>query len=258
MLSDYDLHLFGEGRHWKSYERLGAHLETHDGVWGVNFAVWAPNADGVSVVGDFNGWHAATHRMHKRIPSGVWELFVPGLTAGTLYKFRVHANGGHSDRSDPYGFGAEVPPRTASQVIDLTAFQWHDGDWMAGRAAHNSLTAPLTIYELHLGSWRRPGDDPHRWLSYADLERELVPYVVEMGFTHVQLMPPTEHPLSASWGYQTIGLYAATSRFGPPQALMSLIPPISPRMATACGSLTARRSTSTKTRGGGSIPTGAR
>ena len=223
MLSDYDLHLFGEGRHWKSYERLGAHLETHDGVWGVNFAVWAPNADGVSVVGDFNGWHAATYRMHKRIPSGVWELFVPGLTAGTLYKFRVHANGGHSDRSDPYGFGAEVPPRTASQVIDLTAFQWHDGDWMAGRAAHNSLTAPLTIYELHLGSWRRPGDDPHRWLSYADLERELVPYVVEMGFTHVQLMPPTEHPLSASWGYQTIGLYAATSRFGPPQALMSLI-----------------------------------
>jgi 1,4-alpha-glucan branching enzyme len=223
MLTDYDLHLLGEGRHWKSYERLGAQLETIDGVRGVNFAVWAPNADDVSVIGEFNGWDGASHRMHKRIPSGVWELFVPGLDAGTLYKFRVHAAGGHSDRTDPYGFGAEVPPRTASRVIDIAAYEWRDGEWMARRAERNALSAPLSIYEVHLGSWRRPGDDPHRWLSYADLERELVPYVVSMGFTHVEFLPPTEHPLSASWGYQTIGLFAATSRFGPPQALMSLI-----------------------------------
>jgi len=223
MLTDYDLHLLGEGRHWKSYEKLGAQLETHDGVAGVNFAVWAPNADRVDVVGDFNGWDGSGHRMHKRIPSGVWELFVPGLSAGTLYKYRVHATGSASDRTDPYGFGAEVPPRTASIVTDLATYRWQDGDWMASRAAKNALDAPLNVYEVHLGSWRRPGDDPHRWLSYADLERELVPYVVEMGFTHVEFLPPTEHPLSASWGYQTIGLFAATSRFGSPQALMSLI-----------------------------------
>jgi 1,4-alpha-glucan branching enzyme len=192
-------------------------------VRGVNFAVWAPNADAVSVVGDFNGWDGAAHPMHKRIPSGIWELFVPKLDPGTLYKFRIHADGTHGDRCDPYGFGAEVPPRTASQVIDLAAYRWQDGDWMATRAARNALEAPLSVYEVHLGSWRRPGDDPHRWLTYADLERELVPYVVEMGFTHVEFLPPTEHPLSASWGYQTIGLFAATSRFGPPQALMSLI-----------------------------------
>ena len=223
MLSDFDLHLLGEGRHWKSYEKLGGQLETIDGVAGVTFAVWAPNADLVSVVGDFNGWDGAGHRMHKRIPSGIWELFVPGLGPGTLYKFRVHAGGTHADRTDPYGFAAEVPPRTASIVTDLMAYQWQDGDWMADRATRNALAAPISIYEVHLGSWRRPGDDPHRWLTYADLERELVPYVVEMGFTHVEFLPPTEHPLSASWGYQTIGLFAATSRFGSPQAFMSLI-----------------------------------
>jgi len=223
MLSDFDLHLLGEGRHWKSYEKLGGQLETIDGVAGVTFAVWAPNADLVSVVGDFNGWDGAGHRMHKRIPSGIWELSVPGLGPGTLYKFRVHADGTHTDRTDPYGFAAEVPPRTASIVADLTAYRWQDGDWMADRASRNALAAPISIYEVHLGSWRRPGDDPQRWLTYADLERELVPYVVEMGFTHVEFLPPTEHPLSASWGYQTIGLFAATSRFGSPQAFMSLV-----------------------------------
>jgi 1,4-alpha-glucan branching enzyme len=223
MLSDFDLHLIGEGRHWKSYEKLGAQLEVVDGVAGTNFAVWAPNAELVSVVGDFNGWNGGSHRMHKRIPAGIWELFVPGLGPGTLYKFRVHSQGGFADRCDPHGFGAEMPPRTASQVVDLGSYRWQDDAWMAGRATRNSLEAPLSIYEVHLGSWRRPGDDPHRWLTYADLERELVPYVVEMGFTHVEFLPPTEHPFSASWGYQTLGLFAATSRFGTPQALMSLI-----------------------------------
>jgi 1,4-alpha-glucan branching enzyme len=223
MLTDYDFHLLGEGRHWKSYEKLGAQLHSADGVDGVNFAVWAPNADAVSVVGDFNGWDGRTHQMHKRIPSGIWELFVPGIGVGTLYKFRVHHQGTQSDRSDPYGFAAELPPRTASQVVDLGSYQWQDNAWMARRAEANALSAPQSIYEVHLGSWRRPGDDPHRWLTYADLERELVPYCVEMGFTHVEFLPPTEHPLSASWGYQTIGMFAATSRFGSPQDLMSLI-----------------------------------
>ncbi len=223
MLTDYDFHLLGEGRHWKSYEKLGGQLHSADGVDGVNFAVWAPNADAVSVVGDFNGWDGRTHQMHKRIPSGIWELFVPGIGVGTLYKFRVHHHGTHSDRSDPYGFAAELPPRTASKVVDLGSYQWQDEAWMSRRAEVNSLAAPQSIYEVHLGSWRRPGDDPHRWLTYADLERELVPYCVEMGFTHVEFLPPTEHPLSASWGYQTIGMFAATSRFGSPQDLMALI-----------------------------------
>ena len=223
MLTDYDLHLLGEGRHWRSYEKLGAHLHAHDGVAGVRFAVWAPNAEAVSVVGDFNGWDGARHPMQKRIPSGIWELFVPGIGAGVLYKYRVQAADGASDRSDPYGFAAEVPPRTASKVVDLTAHAWRDGDWMAARAARDPLAVPLSIYELHLGSWRRPGHDRHAWLTYADLERELVPYCLEMGFTHVEFLPPTEHPLSASWGYQTIGLFAATSRFGTPADLMSLI-----------------------------------
>jgi 1,4-alpha-glucan branching enzyme len=223
MLTDYDLHLLGEGRHWKSYEKLGSQLHVVDGVAGVNFAVWAPNAEALSVVGDFNGWDGRNHAMQRRVPSGIWELFVPGIGAGTLYKYRVHADGSFSDRADPYGFGAEVPPRTASKVVDLASHSWRDQEWTTQRAAQNSLSAPLSIYEVHLGSWRRPGTDPHRWLSYADLERELVPYCLEMGFTHVEFLPPMEHPFSASWGYQTIGLFAATSRFGSPQDLMSLI-----------------------------------
>jgi 1,4-alpha-glucan branching enzyme len=223
MLTDYDLHLLGEGRHWRSYEKLGAHLHVVDGVSGVRFAVWAPNAAAVNLVGDFNGWDGTRHPMQQRILSGIWELFVPGIGAGTLYKYRVQAADGASDRSDPYGFAAEVPPRTASKVVDLTAHAWRDGEWMAARAARDPLTAPLSIYELHLGSWRRPGHDRQAWLTYADLERDLVPYCLEMGFTHVEFLPPTEHPLSASWGYQTIGLFAATSRFGSPADLMSLI-----------------------------------
>ena len=223
MLTDYDLHLLGEGRHWKSYEKLGAQLHVAEGVAGVNFSVWAPNAEAVSIVGDFNGWDGQRHAMQKRIPSGIWELFVPGIGAGTLYKYRVKAEGSVSDRADPYGFGAEVPPRTASKVVDLASYSWRDEEWMAQRAARNSLSAPMSIYEVHLGSWRRPGNTPHRWLTYAEIERELVPYCQEMGFTHVEFLPPSEHPLSASWGYQTIGLFAATSRFGSPEDLMALI-----------------------------------
>ena len=223
MLTDFDLHLLGEGRHWRSYEKLGCQLSEQDGVAGSHFAVWAPNAAAVSVVGDFNGWDGRSHGMRKRIPSGVWELFVPGVSVGAAYKFRVHSEEGFHDRSDPYGFAAEVPPRTASLVTDLSSYQWQDAEWMKTRAERDPLASPMMTYEVHLGSWRRPGDNPTSWLTYRDLERELVPYVAEMGFTHVEFLPPTEHPLSASWGYQTIGLFAATSRFGSPQELMSLI-----------------------------------
>ena len=223
MITDYDLHLLGEGRHWQSYQKLGAHLFTQSGVAGVRFAVWAPNADAVSVVGDFNDWDGLLHPLRRLPSAGIWETFVPGATTGTIYKYLVTGADGVTERSDPYGFGAELPPRTASCVVDLDTYLWRDADWMATRAAHNALDAPINAYEVHLGSWRRPGDDPIRWLTYSDLERELVPYCVEMGFTHVELLPPTEHPLSASWGYQTIGMFAATSRFGPPQALMSLV-----------------------------------
>ena len=223
MLTDYDLHLLGEGRHWKSYEKLGAQLREVDGVSGVNFAVWAPNAAAVSVVGDFNNWDGRIHQMHKRIPSGVWELFLPGIQPGAAYKYRVQSNEGIVDRADPYGVAAEVPPRTASRVADLAAYAWGDANWMDRRRHRDWLAEPISIYEVHLGSWRRPGDDPTRWLTYADLQRELVPYCIEMGFTHVEFLPPTEHPLSASWGYQTIGMFAATSRFGGPEDLMALI-----------------------------------
>jgi 1,4-alpha-glucan branching enzyme len=223
MLTDYDLHLLAEGRHWRSYEKLGAHRIELDGVRGVRFAVWAPNATAVSVVGDFNGWDGSGHGLRLRMPGGIWELFVPGLDVGTLYKFRVTGAEGTSDRSDPYGFAGELPPRTASIVTDLGNHRWQDQEWMRARASRDPLAMPVSIYEVHLGSWRRPGSAPDRWLTYADLERELVPYVVEQGFTHVEFLPPAEHPLSASWGYQVIGMFAATSRFGTPAGLMSLI-----------------------------------
>lgn len=223
MLTNYDFHLLGEGRHWQSYEKLGAHRHAIDGITGVNFAVWAPNADAVSVVGDFNGWDGRLHQMQIRKASGIWELFVPDIQLGALYKFRVHHRGQHYDKSDPYGFAAEHPPQNASKVVDLNQYQWCDSEWMARRAEVNALSSPISVYEVHLGSWRRSDTDPSKWMSYRDLERELIPYCVDMGFTHVEFLPPAEHPLSASWGYQTIGMFAATSRFGTPHELMSLI-----------------------------------
>ena len=223
MITDYDLHLLGEGRHWQSYQKLGAHPCIEGGAAGVRFAVWAPNADAVEVVGDFNGWDGSRTPMRRLASAGIWEAFVAGIGPGTIYKYRVRAAGAAVDRADPYGFGAERPPRTASCVVDLDAYRWRDDAWMRSRAARNALDAPMAVYEVHLGSWRRPGDDPGRWLTYADLERELVPYCAEMGFTHVELLPPSEHPLSASWGYQPVGLFAPTSRFGPPQAFMALV-----------------------------------
>jgi 1,4-alpha-glucan branching enzyme len=224
MLTDYDLHLLGEGTHWRSYERLGAHVRTVDGVTGVNFAVWAPNAESVSVVGDFNFWDRRNHAMRKHIPSGVWELFIPDINVGTHYKYSVKVRGGHVvDKCDPYGFAAEVPPRTANIVTNLDGYQWNDAEWLSRRPQHNALDAPLSIYELHLGSWRRDPGDPGRWLSYRELAPQLAEYCRQMGFTHVQLLPISEHPFTGSWGYQTTGYFAATSRFGTPQDFMYFV-----------------------------------
>ncbi|MEX2119291.1 MAG: 1,4-alpha-glucan branching protein GlgB [Pirellulales bacterium] len=222
-LTDYDLHLLNEGTHWHSYHKLGAQLRTIEGVEGVNFAVWAPNATSVSVIGDFNQWDTRRHPMGKHIPSGFWELFVPGLSEGTLYKYHIRHGGQSLEKSDPYGFAAELPPRTASQVVNLDRYHWHDEKWIAGRQQASALDAPLSFYEVHLGSWRRPGDDHHRWLSYRELAHELVDYAKQMGFTHLELLPVSEHPFSGSWGYQTVGYFAPTSRYGSPQDFMYFV-----------------------------------
>ncbi len=224
MLTDYDLHLLAEGTHWRSYERLGAHLRTIDGVTGVNFAVWAPNAESVAVVGDFNMWDRRHHAMRKHYSSGVWELFIPDIQVGTKYKFAVKQRGGRVvEKCDPYGFFAEVPPRTANIVSDLSDYEWKDAEWIRTRAQHNALDAPMSIYEMHVGSWRRDPADPSRWMSYGEIAPQLVEYCKKMGFTHVQLLPVSEHPFTGSWGYQTTGYYAATSRYGTPQDFMHFV-----------------------------------
>ncbi len=223
LLTGYDRHLLGEGTHWRSYERLGAQLRMVDGVRGVNFAVWAPNADSVSVIGEFNGWDGRRCQMRKHPEAGVWELFVPGLTAGALYKFRVRRGQSYYEKCDPYGFAAEVPPRTASIVSDLSKYQWNDGAWMNSREETQSLDQPVSVYEVHLGSWRRPEKGASEWLTYRQLAEQLVPYVKELGYTHIELLPINEHPLSASWGYQAVGYYAITSRFGAPQDFMHFV-----------------------------------
>ena len=216
VLGSIDDWLVGEGTHAKLYDRLGAHPIDHEGAAGVHFAVWAPHARRVSVVGDFNAWDGRRHVMRKRVDTGVWEIFVPNLREGTIYKYEII---GVDDallplKADPVGFRAELRPSSASIVCDTTRFSWTDGAWMAARGRLAPRRAPMSIYEVHLGSWRR--GEGNRWLTYDELGDTLVPYAVDLGFTHLELMPVNEHPLDASWGYQPIGLFAPTSRFGDP------------------------------------------
>jgi 1,4-alpha-glucan branching enzyme len=221
ILTGYDLHLLGEGRHYHAYDRMGAQLRTVDGVHGVNFAVWAPNAHGVSVVGDFNRWDDRCHQLRKHFDNGIWELFVPGIGAGEKYKIRLKTPHGEIvEKSDPYGFAAEMPPRTASIVCDLNRFQWSDDDWMQRRRQTNPLQQPISVYEVHLGSWRRQDGN---WLGYRELAEQLVEYCTKMGFTHVELLPVSEHPFYGSWGYQPIGNFAVTSRYGTPDDFMYFV-----------------------------------
>jgi 1,4-alpha-glucan branching enzyme len=224
ILTDFDLYLLNEGRHLSSYEKLGAHLREVDGVRGVYFAVWAPNAYRVSVVGDFNRWDARTHPMRLLVGTGFWELFVPGLPEWTLYKFdlKSQVNGYHTEKTDPCGYFGEMRPRTASIVVDLDRYEWGDTDWIAARPQRAPLKEPMSIYEVHLGSWKRKNNGLE-WLTYREMAHTLVPYVKDLGYTHLELMPVAEHPLDMSWGYQVTGYYAATSRFGTPDDLMYLI-----------------------------------
>ncbi len=229
LLSDFDLHLIAEGNHFRLWQVLGAHivelpapLGVSEMVRGVRFAVWAPNAQRVSVVGDFNRWDGRVHPMRFRHEAGVWELFLPeqvlGGTEGVLYKFEVKGRyGGYLQlKADPVGFRHEVRPKTASIVWDLRHYRWSDNEWMTNRRERQGLDKPISIYEVHLGSWRRVPEEGNRWLTYRELAEQLVPYVRDMGFTHIELLPVMEHPLDESWGYQVTGYFAPTSRYGTP------------------------------------------
>ena len=224
LFSDVDRHLIGEGRHHQLYQRLGAQLREVDGVGGVNFSVWAPNARSVQVVGDFNDWDGRAHTARMIEDLGIWELFVPGAKTGDKYKFRVlNAQGEWVDKSDPVGFAAELPPLTASIVSELGDYQWNDGDWIERREQWDPMHAPMNVYEVHLGSWQKGPGRTHGWLNYRDIARRLADYCHRMNFTHVELMPVSEHPFTGSWGYQTVGYFAPTSRHGSPEDFMYFV-----------------------------------
>jgi 1,4-alpha-glucan branching enzyme len=217
VLTDFDLHLFGEGTHYRNYERLGAHLRTHQGFRGVHFAVWAPNAQRVSVIGNFNHWDGRRHPMGNLGATGIWEIFIPDLCHGEVYKYEIKSrhDGYLALKSDPYGFAAEHRPRTASVVWDVNQFSWNDHEWIATRAQRQALDQPIAVYEVHLGSWKRGGEHGP-FLNYRDLADQLVMHLDHTHFTHIELMPITEHPFDGSWGYQPVGYFAPTSRFGTP------------------------------------------
>ncbi|HYE87799.1 MAG TPA: 1,4-alpha-glucan branching protein GlgB, partial [Vicinamibacterales bacterium] len=223
MLTPFDLHLLGEGTHFDAFNKLGAHLGQHAGQQGVHFAVWAPNARQISVVGDFNAWDGATHAMVQLDHSGYWERFIPGIAQGANYKFEViGADGRRVLKADPCGRYFETPPDTASIVWDSSAYEWQDTQWMSTRPSRGRWQAlPMSVYEVHLGSWQRsPDGELH---SYREMAARLVPYVKQLGFTHVELLPVMEHPYTGSWGYQVIGFFAPTSRFGPPEDFKFLV-----------------------------------
>ncbi len=224
-LTDYDIFLFKQGQHTHLFDKLGAHLMSADGVDGVHFALWAPNATRVSVIGDFNHWAADMHPLQPRQDgSGIWEGFVPGVAKGAIYKYRISSRyqGYEVEKADPFAFFCEKPPRTASVVWDL-GNTWHDQDWIERRQQHDTLNAPWSVYEIHLGSWRRVPEQDNRSLSYRELAEQLIAYVHDLGFTHVEFLPITEHPFYGSWGYQTTGYFAPTARYGTPQDFMLLI-----------------------------------
>ena len=217
VLGDLDLHLLAEGSHLDSYRKLGAHPILHDGVEGVAFAVWAPNARRVSVIGAFSGWDGRRLAMRKRDAGGFWEIFVPGIAAGELYKYEVvGADGSILLKADPYAGQSEPPPSTASAVAAPSRHPWQDGEWLAGRGKANDREQPISVYECHLGSWRRNLGEGGRYLSYRELAEQLVPYVADLGFTHIEVMPIAEYPFDGSWGYQPVSLFAPTSRYGTP------------------------------------------
>ncbi|MDP2278352.1 MAG: alpha-amylase family glycosyl hydrolase, partial [Nitrospirota bacterium] len=248
VLTDYDLHLIAEGNHYKKYEKLGAHVfEVNpvrnssgaldsaaeqrgiisngvNGIKGIHFAVWAPNAKRVSVVGDFNRWDGRRHQMRVLGSSGVWEIFVPGLDEGEVYKFEIKSKANEIFlKADPYAFYFEVRPKSASVVYDINRYRWNDSEWLEMRSEKNWFESPVSVYEAHLGSWMRVPEEENHFLTYRELADKLIGYVKEMGYTHIELMPVTEHPLDASWGYQTVGYFAPTSRHGAPEDFMYFI-----------------------------------
>ncbi len=225
VLGEIDEYLIGEGTHRRLWTALGAHVREHEGARGTHFAVWAPNARRVSVVGSFNFWDGRRHPMRRRGATGVWEIFVPEVGEGMPYKYEIIGADGHAQplKADPVGFGAEHPPATASVVRDISGYGWKDSDWMAARAERNRRESPISIYEVHLGSWRRRWDEGGRPLSYREAAVELVDYAADMGFTHLEFLPLSEHPFDGSWGYQPVGLYAPTIRHGPPHEFRDLV-----------------------------------
>jgi 1,4-alpha-glucan branching enzyme len=224
LLTDDDLHLFNEGSHFRLYEKLGSHLFTREGVEGTYFAVWAPDAVKVSVVGDFNGWDTSSHPLQPRAQSGIWEGFITGVKKGAPYKYHILSRFSDykADKSDPFAVFCEVPPKTASIVWDLD-YTWGDSEWMAKRAEFNGPDRPMAIYEMHLGSWMRASDEENRPLTYREIAPKLKEYMQKMNFTHVEFLPIMEHPYYGSWGYQTLGFFAPTSRYGSPQDFMYLV-----------------------------------
>ena len=221
-LSEFDRHLFGAGTHYEIYEKMGGRLMTHEGARGAAFSVWAPNAKAVSVIGDFNNWDARRSPMRRLGESGIWELFLPAAAEGDKYKFHVtQCDGRVVDKTDPYGVYAEVRPNNASVLYPLKRYKWKDRRWMTARKKYNFKTAPMNIYEVHLGSWKRAEGD--RFLTYTELAEQLIPYVKEMGYTHIEMLPVEEHPFDGSWGYQVTGYYAPTSRYGSPDEFKQFV-----------------------------------
>ena len=223
-ISEFDLYLLAEGTHYRAYEKLGAHLTGKDGKRGVQFAVWAPNAKRVSIIGDFNNWNPNAAIMSSST-AGIWEGFVPDIGQGASYKYHIESRyrDYKVDKADPYGFASEIRPETASRVWNLDNYSWHDESWMKNRTNTNSLGSPLSFYEVHLGSWKRALDENNRWLTYRELAPLLADYVHDAGFTHIEFLPVMEHPFDGSWGYETLGYFAPTSRFGTPDDFMYLV-----------------------------------